>query len=394
MEKKIYGDSFPKNNDMMCIKRKIRFLIMCTGALLVTRVIFLIFVSLSEIPPYLCYDEENVYAQVKGIEIEYMVWIKARQIYYILSSWMNYFYINEFINLSRTINIALLGMTCLEVRKTTDYFEWPRHSAKVLSVCILLAPYYLFCTSFRIKDILCMYLTCKLLNYYFYYLKRNKIKWLEAGLYFLVLWGVRWGVAESILLICLGEQAWRNKKKRMLYLLTGGVILAAVFCIAFSNATYRSLFSQKLLYFSFDIESTGFLSHLVVRNVKEIYKLVLLLPFTLVMPIGNWKIWKMEPIYWSNIMGLFSFVQFFLLPSFYYYIFRIRKTEPEKLAALFFCIWHIVLSIASPHNFRHLIFITPFFYMFSIRALMGKRKKMLLAAGLVMEIFYISYYFL
>lgn len=355
------------------IKRKMKFKIdknfltvLCL--FLITRVGLLLLSNIFNLIPYMSYDD---YIQYDRITLKtsstIFYYLRIRQIFLWICAVLNTFHINDYINGPRIFNLILSLFICIDLKQLSQYIGFDKKKSKKFIIFFIILPFYIIFLSSEYKDVLCLYLTLKFFIFYFEYIEHKQINYGKLLICSLLLYFCRYGVLESLIIFFTMDYIIRTKKFR--YKLFTIIAIITIFSAIFSyDSTYFIIMLQKMARFTEDVSSTGLLSKIAVRSIKDIWKLPLLIFYGQISPLPTNKP-DLGINSWSSVLGIISFFQYFFVPFFWYSVLFQKKNQKEKLLLYFYFIWLIILLIASPAIQRFHFFISFIFYIFSYKGL-------------------------
>lgn len=360
--------------------------------------LFLLIMYLVPVLPYFTYDDLNIYSvyTIKDLSLDYF---KTRQIFIYMCCYLNSWFPGEIINGPRLFNIVLFYFSIREVVRLCKIYGYDENTIRKITLFLIISPQYLIISCSMIKDVLTMYCVLRsvrgLLN--FTDKEQQNMPWFCFVL--IVLYFTRFGLLELIAIIFAITLIMKSKHKVVWLTLLSIVIAYGVYKIL-ANQNYVYLLNQKLDFMASNKSTEeGFMNYLRINSPNQIYRLIFALPYMLLLGVPNIAGLYEPPLLWLNIIGFFSFITLFLLPSFYSRCISIikGKNKNELMSLGYFAAYHILIALTSPSLFRYLFCIAPFFVIFSIRELsvrelsdLTKNHNLKIAGG-IFSLLYVLY---
>ena len=345
---------------------------------------FLLIMVIVPVLPYFTYDDFNIYSvyTMKDLSMDY---IKSRQIFICICCYLNSWFPGKIINGPRVFNIVLFFFSIKEVIRLCKAYDYDENTIRKIIIFLILSPQYLIISCCMIKDVLTMYCVLRSVRGLLNYTDKEQQNKLWFFFVLIVLYFTRFGLLELIAFVFAITLIMKSKHKVVWFILLSIVIAYGTYKIL-ANQHYVYLLKLKLDFMESDkTTEEGFMNYLRIGSPNQAYRLIFALPYMLLLGVPSIAGLYKTPLLWLNIIGFFSFITLFLLPSFYSRCISIikGKNKNELMSLGYFATYHIMIALTSPSLFRYLFCIAPFFVIFSIRELSDIEKKhnMIIAGG-------------
>ena len=364
----------------------------------VSRAIFIVISVAFNTAPYICSDDLFLYSKITNDNIgQYLynafIW---RNNYYFISSVLNNYGINEYFSASRLLNIILMLSLLLKLHKITVYMDIDRKTRIAFLVFLSCYPYYIIYSFVQLREILCLWGVVSLFEVFFRYIKEGKINWIYTVGIAVILYTTRTGILEIMVILFF---YYIIKDKKFGYRALMMICLIVMIFLFLSNSDYMYVIGDKFeVYFNSETQRTeGMLSQLRVKSILDIYKLIILLPYVQISPLPYGYLQELSLNSWGAQLTFLAGIPAFLLPYFWTECIDVLKKRIDELQwilIIFYLIFLVLIAISQPNNARFPFFISPIYYLFSIKRLFKSsiNGPILLLAG--MTFFTIPYFYM
>ena len=341
------------------------------------RIVLIIITQLTRATPFLCYDDFYTYDKITTLSsAKISSQIDFRNCYYMICMYLNRIRIGEYITGTRILNVILYFFLCFKIYRISKLLGYENKTCKTILIFMMISPYYVIYSMVPLREILCAFCVFYLFWAFLRFEKEQKINWITFIIIAALLYFVRVYILEVllffILLYKLKDSHWGIKI--LLLVIVGFSVI-----YLFSSKTYLYVLNDKMEHYVYNgITSTGVLSKIAVTGFNNVYNLVFLLPFVQLIPLpGAYDIYYTSNS-WSAWITFFSGVAGFVLPYFWmhiYGVFRDKSKSLERVLALFYLAFVIIIAVAEPGNSRFFFFTTPVFYLFGVSEFILKFRK-------------------
>lgn len=345
--------------------------IMC---FLVVRIFIIVLSGLLNTTPFLCYDDLNIYDKITSLyDFEIRHWFNFRNCYYWICTVFNNIRIGEVLTGTRILNTVLWFITCFNLKSIVTYLGYSNKSVKIITLFMAVSPVYAFYSMVPLREVLCAWTVVSLIELFLKYEINHEISWIKICFFSVLLFFVRTGVLEMMLVVFWGYK-FKDGKAHIKILL--GILTLVLLTYFMTNENYMYVLNNKFEnYLSRESALHGMLSLIEVKKPLDFYKFVLLIPYVQLIPLPGTH----ESFYtqnsWSNWITMFACLQAFVFPFFWKYVIRGKKSVLEKLVLLFYFIALIILSLSQPNNSRFFFFISPIYYIFGLNSMVLSLEK-------------------
>lgn len=361
---------------------------------IVTRVLFLILMKILPVAPYFTYDDLNIYSKVdiSDLSSDYFL---LRQIYINICCILNSLLNGTIINGPRILNIIMYYFSVKEAALLCKTFDYGQDVINKICLTLVLMPQLIIVSCSMVKDVFLMYLVMRSIRGMIYIIEKRSQNYIWFGFVLILLYFARYGLLEILVVIFAVNFILRSKHKVLWFTIIAVIFMFVVYKVL-SNPNYIYLLNQKLDVFTEDKSTdTGLMSYLRIHSPWQLYKLFFALPYMLTLGVPNFDQFTGSIILWLNIIGFFSFITMFMIPSFYIYSYKIvrNKRLNELLTLGYFTVYHIVAAINSPSLIRYMFCVYPIFIIFAVRQI-SEHKSLVYFIGVLFSSLYVVYLFL
>lgn len=348
------------------------------------RFLFVILSMLFETVPFICYDDQFIYNKIGDLTTsEILNKMAFRNNYYLISSVLNNFELNEYITGTRILNFFLMIYSMILLNKIAEILDFDITTRKYLTLMIVISPYYIIHSMVQLREVICLVCVLYLFYSFFYYEKFKKINWIKLIIVSVILYFTRTYVIEVFLLVFLffklRHSKWYTKFALVLFVLI-------LFLFFVNNWEYMYVLEHKFEHYILDSsKSTGLLSKFHITGFGNLYNLFFLVPFVQLGNLpGAYQVEYYTSNSWANWLTFSAGIFAFNLPYFWnniITIFRNKGNDLKKSILFFYFVFILIIAIAEPTNARFSFFITPIYFLFSIEGfvtLVSKDRKKLL----------------
>lgn len=340
-----------------------------------THLILFFLTDFFQLTPFMSHDDMNLYDGL-GLEVfrEAKHYLNQRQVFILICGIFNQIRIGKIFTGTRILNIVIYWLVCIKIRKISLLSGYSEKFTNIIFIFFTLIPYHLIFTSTLYKDTMCAYLVLKIFEMYFVYKQTNKVNILVLTFCGIMLYFLRFGLVES--LICLMAWDYIKNKKSSIKIIFCILICGGIALIMLSQPYYVYLLKQKIDAYFLEAEiETGLLRYFRITKIGNIFRLPFLIVFAQIHPWPTNYPAFLSVRSWGALVGYFSYIQIFFIPFFWYYILKKKKNENEKSLILYYVMWMVVLAISSPGTSRFFFFLSPLFFLISVKSFLDNKNK-------------------
>ena len=373
-------DNYSTKFGKIYIKRLPSYIIVAILTCIFLRVLFLCVSALFDTVPYICFDDLHIYRTIEAMKVdEILNKLVFRNIYYMISLYLNPYSFGEYISAARALNFVVFILLIVKLDEIMELFDVDKKTRKILSMLLAISPYYIIYSLVQLREVLCAYFVLYLFCAFVSFEKNKKIPWIRVVAVAILLYYTRTYVIEvlAVILICYKS---KGSKWYIKFLLVTIIVFAVWYFI--NDEYYMYVLNNKFNFYVTGEESgggSGLLSKIKITGIHNIYNILFLIPYSQITPLpGAYQTEYYDFNSWASLITYASGIAAFFLPYFWSNtistLFSKKKSVYPKLLLVFYLCFLLIIAATEAHNSRFMFFTTPIFYFFGVEGFVKAKQ--------------------
>lgn len=334
------------------------------------RILFLFISYVFETVPYICYDDLYIYSTIEKMSTAQIInRLTFRNIYPMISMYLNPYRIGEYISAARLLNVVVFILMIVKIDKIAEMLDFSIQTRRSLALVFAFSPFFIIYSMVQLREVLCAYFVIYLFWVFISFEKKRHFSWIRALVIAILLYYTRTYILEALLAIIILYKAKDGKWYIKCLLALFVVVLVGYFL---RDVNYMYVLNDKIEFYVKDEDiGGGFLSKIQVTGLENIYNLLFLIPFVQISPLpSSFQTEYYDFNSWASIVTYASGIAAFFVPYFWLNALKVffSKNGPiySKLILLFYLAFVVLIAVIEPQNARFMFFTTPIFYFFGV----------------------------